>query len=117
MLSLLAMTRISDIQRGGYVAGVALAVAILALALSFPAMSAARRAGTRRPRGVIAATVLGLIAAVLCSFLLAVFVFFHTEVTQYANCMSGATTPAAQTACRNQFDNSLRTQFGLPKTG
>ena len=116
VLSLLAMTRIGDLQRGGYVAGVALAVALLALALSFPSMSAARRAGTRRPRGVIAATVLGLIAAVLSGFLLAVFLFFHTEVTQYSHCLSGASTPAAQTACRNQFDNSIRNQFGLPSS-
>jgi uncharacterized membrane protein len=113
VLSLLAMTRISNIHRGVYVFGVALAVAVVSLALSFPAMSAAKRAGTRRPRGVIAAAVLGLIAVVFCGLALAGFLLFGSEVTQYANCMSGATTPAAQTACQNQLDNSVRNEIKL----
>src|ERR1700691_4922626 len=54
LLSLLAMTAIGNIQRGVYVVAVALAVAIAGLILAFTTMSAARRAGTRRPRGVLA---------------------------------------------------------------
>jgi hypothetical protein len=113
VLSLLAMTQISNIHRGVYVIGVALVVAVAALALSFPTMSAAKRAGARRPRGVVAATVLGLIAVVFSSFALAGFLLFRAELTQYANCLSGATTPAAQTACQNQLDNSVRNQIKL----
>ena len=108
VLSLLAMTQISNLNRAAYVLGVALAVAVVALVLGFGAMSAARRAGTRRPRGVVAATVLGLIAFVFCGFALSGFLLFRTEVTQYANCMSAASTPSAQTACQNQLDNSVR---------
>ena len=63
VLSLLAMTLISNIHRGVYVIGVALAVAVVALVLAFSTMSAAKRAGTRRPRGVVAATVLGLVGS------------------------------------------------------
>jgi len=111
VLSLLAMTLISNIHRGVYVIGVALAVAAVALVLSFGSMSAAKRAGTRRPRGAIAATVLGLVALVLSSFALAGFLLFRSELTQYANCMSGASTPAAQTACQNQLDTSVRHQL------
>ncbi|HEY5395407.1 MAG TPA: hypothetical protein VIL16_08410 [Trebonia sp.] len=116
VLSLLAMTRISNIHRGVYVFGVALVVAVVSLALAFPAMSAAKRAGTRRPRGVIAAATLGLIAVVFCSVGLAGFLLFRTELTQYANCLSSASTPAAQTACQNQLDNSVRSQLGLPRS-
>jgi hypothetical protein len=108
VLSLLAMTQISNLNRAAYVLGVALAVAFVALVLSFGAMSAARRAGTRRPRGAIAATVLGLIAFAFCGLALCGFLLFRPEVTQYANCMNSASTPAAQTACQNQLDNSVR---------
>jgi peptidoglycan/LPS O-acetylase OafA/YrhL len=108
VLSLLAMTQISNLNRAAYVLGVALAVAVVALVLAFGAMSAARRAGARRPRGAVAATVLGLIAFVFCGFALSGFLLFRTEVTQYANCMNAASTPAAQTACQNQLDNSVR---------
>jgi hypothetical protein len=111
VLSLLAMTQISNLHRAAYVLGVALAVAVIALVLAFGAMSAARRAGTRRPRGVVAATVLGLIASVFCGFALSGFLVFRAEVNQYANCMNAASTPAAQTACQNQLDKSVRNEL------
>jgi hypothetical protein len=111
VLSLLAMALISNIHRGVYVFGVALVVAIVALALAFTIMSAARRAGTRRPRGVIAATILGLVGFVFSSFALAGFLVFHAELNQYANCMSGANTTATQTACQNQLDNFFRNEI------
>jgi hypothetical protein len=113
VLSLLAMTLISNIHRGVYVIGVALAVAIVALALAITTMSAAKRAGARRPRGVVAATILGLVGFVFCSFALAGFLVFRTELSQYANCMSGANTTATQTACQNQLDNSVRNEIKL----
>jgi uncharacterized membrane protein YfcA len=113
VLSLLAMTLISNIDRGVYVAGVALVVAIVALVLAFTTMSAAKRAGTRRPRGVVAATVLGLIGFVFCSLALGGFLIFRAELSQYSNCMNGANTTATQTACQNQLDNSVRNEIKL----
>ena len=113
VLSLLAITQISNLNRAAYVLGVALAVAVVALVLAFGAMSAARRAGTRRPRGVVAATVLGLIAFVFCGFALSGFLVFRTELNQYANCMNGANTSATQTACQNQLNNSVRNEIKL----
>jgi predicted PurR-regulated permease PerM len=106
LLSLLAMTLISNIHRGVY-------VAVVALVLAFGSMSAARKAGTRRPRGAVAAAVLGLIGAVFCGFALAGFLIFHTELSQYATCMSGANTTATRTACQNQLDNSVRNEIKL----
>jgi hypothetical protein len=113
LLSLLAMTLISNIHRGVYVVTVALAVAVVALVLAFRTTAAAKRAGTRRPRGVMAAITLGLIGFVFCSFALAGFLVFRTELNQYANCMSGANTTATQTACQNQLDNSVRNEIKL----
>ena len=92
MLSLLAMTQISNIHRGAYVVGVALAVAIVALVLAFGDHVGGQAGRTRRPRGVVAATVLGLIAFVFCGFALAGFLIFRTELNQYANCMNAANT-------------------------
>jgi hypothetical protein len=111
VLSLLAMTAIGNIQRGVYVVAVALAVAIAGLILAFTTMSAARRAGTRRPRGVTAGAVLGVIAAVLCGFVLAGFLIFWTQLHQYANCENGANTTATQTACQNQLNNSVSNEI------
>jgi len=111
VLSLLAMTAIGNIQRGVYVVAVALVVAIGGLILAFTTMSAARRAGTRRPRGVLAGAVLGVIGCVLCAFALAGFLIFWTQLHQYADCMNAANTTATQTVCQNQLNNSLSSEI------
>lgn len=111
VLSLLAMTAIGNIQRGVYVVAVALGTAIIAVVLAFMTMSAARRAGTRRPRGVLAGAVLGVIGVVFCGFALAGFLVFWTQLHQYADCMNAANTTATQTACQNQLDNSVSAQI------
>jgi hypothetical protein len=113
VLSLLAMKLISNVHRGVYVIGVALVIALVAFVLALRTMSAARRDGTRRPRGVIAAAILGLVGLVFAGFALAGFLVFRTELNQYANCMSGANTTASQTACGNQLDNSVRNEVKL----
>jgi predicted tellurium resistance membrane protein TerC len=111
LLSLFAMTAIGNLQRGVYVVAVALAVAVAGLILAFTTMSAARRAGTRRPRGVLAGAVLGVIGCVLCGLVLAGFLIFWTQLHQYADCMSGANTTATQTICQNQLNNSLSNEI------
>jgi hypothetical protein len=111
VLSLLAMTAIGNIQRGVYVVAVALAVAVAGLVLAFTTMSAARRAGTRRPRGALAGAVLGVIGAVICGFVLAGFLIFWTQLHQYANCENGANTTATQTACANQLNNAVTSEI------
>jgi di/tricarboxylate transporter len=111
VLSLLAMTAVGNIQRGVYVVAVALAVAIAGLILAFTTMSAARRAGTRRPRGVLAGAVLGVIGTVLCGFVLAGFLIFWTQLHQYADCENGANTTATQTVCQNQLNNSVTSEI------
>ena len=111
MLSLLAMTAVGNIQRGVYVVAVALAVAIAGLVLAFTTMSAARRAGTRRPRGVLAGAVIGVIGTVLCAFVLAGFLIFWTQLHQYADCENAANTTATQAACQNQLNTAVTTRI------
>ena len=111
MLSLLAMTAVGNIQRGVYVVAVALAVAVAALVLAFSTMSAARRARTRRPRGVLAGAVLGVLGCLLCGCVLAGFLIFWTQLHQYANCENAANTTATQQICQNQLNNSISNQI------
>jgi hypothetical protein len=111
VLSLLAMTAIGNIQRGVYVVAVALAVAIAGLVLAFTTMSAARKARTRRPRGVLGGAVLGVISTVVCGFVLAGFLIFWTQLHQYANCENAANTTATQTACQNQLNTAVTNEI------
>jgi len=110
-LGLLAMTAIGNIDRGVVVVAVALAVAIAGLVLAFTTMSAARRAGTRRPRGVLAGAVLGVVGTVICGFVLAGFLVFWTQLHQYANCMKAANTTSTQNACQNGLNNAVTSQI------
>jgi hypothetical protein len=113
VLSLLAMVLISNLHRAGYVAAVALAVAVTALVLAIPTLSAAKRAGTRRPRGAVAGVVLGVFGLLFSGFALLGFLIFGTQIDQYANCMNGASTAAEQQACQNQLDNSITSRIGI----
>jgi drug/metabolite transporter (DMT)-like permease len=108
VLSLLAVTAgTGNVQRGVYVIAVALAVAIAGLILAFTTISAARRAGTRRPRGVVAGAVLGVVGSLFCSFALAGFLLFWTQLQQYGHCLNAANTTAAQQTCQHQLDNAV----------
>lgn len=114
VLSLFSMMLISNIQRAVYVMAVAFAVAIIALALTISAMSAARRSRTRRPRGAILGTVLGVIGFVFGGFALAGLLLFSTQFTQYANCLNDAgSVVAQQNACRTQLNNSVGKELGV----
>jgi di/tricarboxylate transporter len=111
VLSLLAMVLIGNLQRAASVAAVSLVVAVLALYLGLSALSGAKRAGTSRPRGAVAGVVLGVIGLLVSGFALAGFLIFGTQLDQYASCMNGASTSAAQQACRNQLDKAITTRI------
>jgi uncharacterized membrane protein YfcA len=111
VLSLIAMLLIGNLQRAVYVLAVALVVALVALVLAISAMSAAKRTQTRRPRGAMAGVLLGAIEALFSAIALIGFLMFQSQFTQYANCMDGASTAAAQNTCQQQLDNSLNTRI------
>jgi len=114
VLSLLAMTLISNLQRAAYVFAVALVFAVIALVLVISAMSAAKRSRTRRPRGAVFGTVLGVIGVVFGGFALAGFLLFSSQFTQYANCMDAAGSVASQqTACQTQLNNAVGKEVGV----
>jgi multisubunit Na+/H+ antiporter MnhB subunit len=107
ILSLLAMVLIGNLQRAAVVAAVALAVAVTALVLAVSAMSAAKRAGTRRPRGALVGVVLGVIGLLFSGFALLGFLIFGAQLDQYGTCLNGANTVAEQQACQNQLNTSI----------
>lgn len=111
MLSLITMLLIGNLARAVYVVGVALAVAVVALILTITSLSAAKRGGTRRPRGAVAGVVLGVLGALFSTFALIGFLVFWSQLMQYAHCMNGASTVATRSACQQQFDNSVSAQI------
>jgi hypothetical protein len=107
VLSLLAMVLIGNLQRAAVVLGVSLGVALLGLILAISAMSAARRAGSRRPRGALAGVLLCAIGLVLSGLALTAFLLFSAQIDQYNGCMNGANTVTEQQSCQTQLDNAI----------
>jgi crotonobetainyl-CoA:carnitine CoA-transferase CaiB-like acyl-CoA transferase len=114
ILSLITMMLMSgNVRRGVYVVVVALIVAVTGLWLAISATSRARRGGTGRPRGVVLATILGVVGFLFSAFVLAGFLMFWPQLTQYSNCLSGANTVSAQQACQQQLNNSVGNEIGV----
>jgi ABC-type amino acid transport system permease subunit len=114
ILSLITMMLMSgNVRRGVYVVVVALIVAVTGLWLAISATSRARRGGTGRPRGVVLATILGVVGFLFSAFVLAGFLMFWPQLTQYSNCLSGANTVSAQQACQQQLNNSVGNEISV----
>lgn len=107
VLSLLALMLIGSPQRARYVVAVALAVAVTALLLGLRTMSAARRAGTSRPRGALAGVILGVIGLLFSGSALLLFLVFQTQIDQYVSCMNNTSTAAGQQTCQHQLSTSI----------
>jgi hypothetical protein len=112
VLSLIAWMLIANPRRAAVVAAVALVVAGGALALTISALSGAKRARTRRPRGAVAGAVLGIIGFLFSGVALLTFLIFSAQFQQYYTCMNAATTSTEQQACQTQLDNSITNVFG-----
>lgn len=101
------MMLIGNLQRAVYVVAVALVVAVAALALAISAMKGAKRARTRRPRAAMASVLLGAVGALFSGAALVGLLAFWSQYMQYATCLNGASTVATQSACEQQFKNSV----------
>jgi di/tricarboxylate transporter len=113
VLSLLAMLLIGNLQRAATVAAVALVVAVVAVVLAFSSLRAAKRAGTRRPRGAMPGAVLGVIGLLFTGLALLGFLLFGPQITSYGNCVDQASTSAEKTACQHELNNSIDNRIGL----
>jgi hypothetical protein len=113
LLSLITMLLIGNLERAVYVIGVALAVAVAGLILVISSLSAAKRDGTRRPRGAVSGLVLGATGALFSGFALIGILVFWSQFTQYAQCMNAASTVATRSACQQQFTNSISNEMNM----
>jgi len=114
IISLLGMPGVSDnLRRGAVVLAVTMVIGGVGLWLSFTAMSRSRKEGTGRPRFAVVASVLGIIGTGLSALALIGFATFWPQISQYANCMSGANTVSSQSACTQQLNSSLQTSMQI----
>jgi len=113
LISLFGLVLSGNLHRAVVVLAVTLAIGGTGLWLAITAMSRSRQAGSSRPRIVILATVLAVLGTGLSALALAGFALFWTQINQYADCMSGANTVSAQSACDQQLNNSLQSKFGV----
>ena len=115
ILSLIAMLFIGNLQRGATVAAVALVVALAGLVLVIPALRAAKRGGTLRPRGAIGGLVLGLVGALFSGSALIGFTVFGPQVDAYGRCMDAATTSSQHQACQTQLEKAIDQRVGVSR--
>ncbi|HEY2552866.1 MAG TPA: hypothetical protein VGI64_20030 [Streptosporangiaceae bacterium] len=113
LLSLLALRiAFGNVHRGIYLVILGLLLGIGGFALGITAVRRARSTGTRRPRGAIAAGILGGCATVFGITTLILFTWLSAQLTQFSDCLSHAQTLSSQHACADQFSRSLHQKFG-----
>jgi hypothetical protein len=76
-------------------------------------LSAARRAGTRRPRGGVAAVMLSGLGTAISGLALVTLIAYWTPLMTYGNCLDGAGTVTLQNACQQQFDKTVDGNFRI----
>jgi hypothetical protein len=87
----------------------AFAVAVVAIVAGASASRRARREETARPRGSLAAVILGSVAIFLCAVSL-IAVVFASQFAAYETCISNAPTSAAKQACATKFMQAIQNQ-------
>ncbi|HEY3982142.1 MAG TPA: hypothetical protein VGM79_33140 [Streptosporangiaceae bacterium] len=90
--------------------GFAFAVAVIAIVAGASASRRARREETARPRGSLAAVILGSVSIFLCAVSL-IAVVFATQFANYETCVSNAPTSAAKQACATRFIQAVQKQL------
>jgi hypothetical protein len=114
LICLFGMVFLTDnLHRAVVGLAVTLVIGGTGLWLAISAMSKSRKAGAARPRFVILATVLAVLGTGMSALALTVVSVFWAPVNQYADCMSAASTPAAQSACNQQLHTALQNSVGL----
>jgi hypothetical protein len=118
VLSLLGLALgLGNLHRGVLVAIVTLVFAATAIWLGAGANRRARRGGTARPRGAITGIVLGGFGLAFSALWLLVLAVFWPQLSAYYNCMSSASTVAAQQVCHTQLSNSVGGEISVLQNG
>jgi hypothetical protein len=102
LLSLLALTAANQAGHALYLVLFALVIGLAATVLGISAGNRAHRESAVRPRGSVAAIVLGVISVVLALMASVVLLFPH-RFANYEQCMNNAATTSAQQDCTDQL--------------
>jgi hypothetical protein len=118
VLSLLGLAfGLGNLRRGALVAALTLLFGLTAVWLGVAANRRARRSGTARPRGAVSGIVLGGFGLAFSALWLLVLAVFWPQLSVYYNCMSSATTNAAQQVCHSQFTKSVGGEISILNGG
>ena len=118
LMSLVGLLSLNYLQRGIYLVAYALLAGLVAMWLAVTSLRRARRSGTARPRGSIAATVIAAVGIVSSAFMLLAFAVFGPQLAAYGRCLSAASTSADQQACQTQFIHTVNRELtGLRANG
>jgi hypothetical protein len=102
----------TDLHRGVYLLIFSAAVGIAALVIGITALVKARKTGSYRPRGAIGGIVLGALATLISVPILATYLAFPTQVSNYVNCLHQAQNSTDQHACMSKFYKSIHLGAG-----
>lgn len=105
LAALLGLSR--DLQRGVYLLLFSAVIGLGACVIGITAVRKARKTGSFRPRGATGGIILGTLAALISIPILATYLAYPTQLTNFVNCVSKAQSSSARQACTNRFYKSV----------
>ena len=111
LLSLLALSVAGQVTHPLYLVVFALIVGLGAAVLGISAARRARRENTARPRGSVAAIILGTVA-VIVGLLAVLVIAYSPQFNQYEQCLKGASSTAAEQVCAHNLLHAVQSQEG-----
>ena len=109
LISLFALSAAGEVRHSLYLVAFAFVVAVAAIAAGVSASRRARREETARPRGSLAAVILGSVAIFLCA-VSGVAIVFAGPFSAYETCIGNAVSTPAKQACAHQLVQAVQKQ-------
>lgn len=97
----------TDLHKGVYLLMFSAAVGVAASVIGITAVVKARKTGSYRPRGAVGGIVLGVLATLIAVPILATYLAFPTQVSNYVTCLRQAQNSSDQRACMTKFYKSI----------
>lgn len=82
-------------------------VGVAALVIGLTALVKARKTRSYRPRGAIGGIVLGALATLIAVPILATYLAFPTQISNYVDCLHQAQSSSDQRTCMTKFYKSI----------
>lgn len=117
LLSLVGLLGLNNLRHGIYVVLYGLVAGAVGVWFAATSVTAARRGKTTRPRGAIAAIVIGALGIVLSAVMLTAFAVLGSQLASYSQCMSGANTISSRQSCQDQFTRAVNHKLNSLRPG